>query len=355
MRLFIPGPTEVHPDVFAAMTHPQIGHRTPPLHDLVARVTPKLRRLFGTAGDAFTSTSSASAVLEATVRNLVRKRALALVCGEWSERWAVMAERNGVAVDRLSVPLGRVHDPADVSKALADGRYDAVLMVWCETSTGVLEPLADLVAAVRAHDDVMVCVDAVSALGGVELDVDRLGVDVCVAGVQKAMAMPPGLAVFTVSERALARARTIDARGYFVDFVAFHENLARDETPTTPSTAHLYALDVALDRIETEGMPARAARHRAMSERCREWAADRFGLFGDPAAASPTVTCLSNPDGVDLAGFLAAVRSRGYWLGGGFGELKGRTFRVGHMGEHTLDDVEALLAAMDDARRSGAA
>lgn len=349
MRIFIPGPTEVHSDVFAAMTHPQIGHRTPALHDLVGRVTPKLRRLFGTAGDVFCSTSSASAVLEATVRNVVRTRALALVCGAWSERWAVMCERNGVAVDRLEVPLGQAHDPAVVSERLRDGDYDAVLMVWCETSTGVLEPLTDLASAVREHDDVMICVDAVSALGGIELDVDALGLDVCVAGVQKAIAMPPGLAVFSVSERALARARSIESRGYYVDFVSFHDELVRDETPTTPSTAHLYALDVALDRIESETMPARAARHRDMAALSRSWAEDRFGLFPDVAIAAPTVTCVSNPNRVELKPFLDAVRERGFQLGGGYGELRESTFRIGHMGEHTVEDVRELFSAMDSA------
>ena len=349
MKIFIPGPTEVHPDVFAAMTHPQIGHRTPAFHDLAERVTPKLARLFGTTGAAYCSTSSASAVLEATLRNLCRKKVLALVCGEWSSRWATMCEQNGVVVDRLEVPLGHAHDPDEVAAALARGGYDLCTLAWCETSTGVLAPLEGLAAAVRRFDDVLLCVDAVSALGAVEVDVDRLGIDVCVAGVQKALAMPPGLAVFTVSERAHARAASIENRGYYVDFVAFRDNLSRCETPTTPSTAHLRALDVTLDRIELEGMANRAARHRAMAKRVQAWAVEQFNLFPDAAISSPSVTCVANGDRVDLAAFHAAVRERGFTLGAGFGPLSDSTFRIGHMGEHTLADVEELIEAMDDA------
>jgi aspartate aminotransferase-like enzyme len=348
-KMFIPGPTEVHPDVFAAMTHYQIGHRTQEMRDLVKRVKPGLKKLFGTKGDVFLSTSSATCVMEGALQNLVKKKLLALECGAWSQKWADTAKPNGIALDRQIVPWGKAHDVDEVRRALKTGAYDTVTMVWCETSTGILNPLADVAKVVREFDDVMFCVDAVSALAAVQIDVDALGIDVCLAGTQKAMAMPPGLGVFTCSERALKRAASKELRGYYMDFMQFKKNGDNDETPSTPTTPHIFALEAALARIHGETMEKRAARHRAMAELTQNWAREHLGLFPDPNYLSPSVSCISAAGKIDVHQFARKLDERGFILGDGYGKLKDTTFRVGHFGEHSVEDVTLLLKAMTEA------
>lgn len=348
-KMFIPGPTEVHPDVLTAMTHYQIGHRTQEMRDLVKRVKPGLRQLFGTKGDVFLSTSSATCVMEGALTNLVKTKLLALECGAWSQKWADTAKPNGIALDRQIVPWGKAHDPDDVRKALKTGAYDTVSLVWCETSTGILNPLADIAKVVREFDDVMLCVDAVSAIAAVPVDVDALGIDVCLAGTQKAMAMPPGLGVFSCSERALKRAASKEQRGYYMDFLQFKKNGDNDETPSTPTTAHIFALEAALARIHGETMDKRADRHRRMAKLTQDWAREHLAIFSDPAFLSPSVSCIASAGKIDVDAFAKKLDARGFILGDGYGKLKNTTFRIGHFGEHTVDDVTQLLAAMTEA------
>ncbi len=346
VKIFIPGPTQVRPEVLQALTAPQIGHRTEDMRRLVRSIKPNLKALFGTTGDVFLSTSSATGVMEGALRNLVKKKVLCLDCGAWSQKMGDIAEDNGIPVDRQVVPWGKPSDPVDLEKRLSTGAYDVVTAVWCETSTGVLNPIAELARVVRKFDDVMFVVDAVSALAGIECENDKLGIDVCLAGTQKCLAMPPGLAVFTVSERAMKRAATVKHRGHYIDFITFKKNGDKDETPATPTTPHFFALDFQLKRIAVEGMANRAARHRAMADLAKAWASEKLGLFADAAHRSPTVTCVAVPEKFDQKAFHARVLERGFFLGDGYGKIKDTTFRIGHMGDHSVDDLKALLAAM---------
>ncbi len=349
VKIFIPGPTEVRADVLQALTHPQIGHRTEDMRRLVRSIKPNLKKLFGTTGDVFLSTSSATGVMEGSLRNLVKKKVLALDCGAWSQKMGDIAVDNGIPCDRQVVPWGKPSDVADLEKKLATGAYDVVTAVWCETSTGVLNPIEEIAKVVRKFDGVLLVVDAVSTLAGVECEVDRLGIDVCLAGSQKCLAMPPGLAVFTVSERAMKRAESVKNRGHYIDFVTFKKNGDKDETPATPTTPHFFALDFQLKRIHAEGMDKRAARHRQMAELSRAWATEKLGLFADPNHFSPTVTCVAVPQSFDQKAFHARVLERGFFLGDGYGKIKDISFRIGHMGDHSVDDLKQLLAAMSAA------
>lgn len=346
MKVFIPGPTEVSPEVLAAMSHPQIGHRTQELRDLVRSIMPGLKRLFGTKGYVFLCTSSATGALEASLRNTVKKKLLCIDNGAWSQKWGDMAELNGVPHERMVLPWGKAPDPDAIRKVLQKGGFDAVCMVWCETSTGALADLPAIAKVVREFPDVFLLVDAVSALAGIEIDVDALGIDVCIAGSQKCLAMPPGLALMSASDRAIARAATIPHRGLYIDFLSSKANADKDETPSTPTTAHFWALDVALKRIHAEGMAARARRHVEMADLTRSFAREYLGIFTDPGSLSPTVTCIENKRGVDLKQFHAKVKQRGFQLGDGYGKIKDTTFRVGHFGEHTVPVVKALIEAM---------
>jgi aspartate aminotransferase-like enzyme len=195
---------------------------------------------------------------------------------------------------------------------------------------------------------VLLLVDAVSSLGGIPVEVDRHGIDVCFASVQKAMALPPGFALCAVSRRALERAGTRKGRGYYFDFLRLAEASEKAMPLATPSIPHLFALQVQLARILSEGLPARFERHAAMAELVRRWARERFGVLAEPGFESDTVTCVTNTRNIKVSEFLERLRGRGFQVSNGYGDLKERTFRIGHMGEHTTQGVAALLAAMDE-------
>ena len=307
------------------------------------------RQVFATDGTVLLSTSSASGLMEGTIRNCVAKRPLHLICGAFGERWRQIAADCGTDPGVVRVEPGRGIRPEQVEEALCRGEYDAVCLTHIETSTGVTNPLEEIARVVGRHSGVLLLVDAVSSLGGIPVEVDRLGIDACFASVQKALALPPGFALCAVSGRALDRARGRKGRGYYFDFIRLAEASARAMPLATPSVSHLFALQVQLGRILQEGLPARFARHAAMAQRVRCWARERFSVLAEPGFESQTVTCVVNTRKMKMAEFLERLRDRGFQVSNGYGELKDLTFRIGHLGEHTPEGVEALLAAMDEA------
>jgi len=347
--LFTPGPTEVAPEILREMARPVIGHRGSEMQTLIADLVPRARRLFGTrTHDIFLTACSATGLWEAAIRNCVGRRVLVPVCGSFSERFHEVALACGVDADPLPVEWGRAVPAQAVADLLATGRYDAVALVHNETSTGVTNPLAAIAEAVRRHDDVLLLVDAVSSLAGIPVEVDRHGVDVCLASVQKCLALPPGFALCTVSPRALDRSRRRVGKGYYFDFVRLKGFFDRNLPMATPSVNHMAALLLQLRRIEAEGLETRYARHREMATVTRAWAEDRFGLFAEAGARSDTISCISNTRGMQVADFVARLGRRGYGVSNGYGKLKEATFRIGHMGDHTVAAVRGLLAAMDE-------
>ncbi len=347
--LFTPGPTEVAPEILREMARPVIGHRGSEMQALIADLVPRARRLFGTGGqDIFFTACSATGLWEAAVRNCVGRRVLVPVCGSFSERFLEVAVACGVAADPLPVEWGRAVTAEAVAGALASGRYDAVALVHNETSTGVTNPLGAIAEAVHRHDDVLLLVDAVSSLAGIPVEVDARGIDVCLASVQKCLALPPGFALCAVSPRALDRSRRQTGKGYYFDFVRLKEFFDRNVPMATPSVNHMAALLLQLQRIEAEGLEARYARHRAMAGVTRGWAEERFALFAEAGVRSDTITCITNTRGMKVADFVARLARRGYGVSNGYGKLKEATFRIGHMGDHTVDGVRGLLGTMDE-------
>ncbi len=353
-RFFLPGPTEVSVEVLAAQARPVAGHRGPEVRELMAAAQSGLRALFGTERPVYVSTSSATGFMEAAIRNGVRARVLCLVNGAFSERFAAIAEACGREVDRLAVPWGATHAPEAVADRVRGGGYDAVTLVHSETSTGALNPVAALARAVHDADpETLVLVDSVTGVGGAPLAFDASGLDFALTGSQKALALPPGLAFAAASERMLERARSVPGRGFYFDLLRFDDEAARDQTPTTPAVTLLYALGAQLERIARETLDARWARHRAMAERTASWvdSLEALGAAGvrvlaDEGGRSPTVTCLTLPDGVDGPSVVRRVREAGWVIGGGYGKLKATTIRIGHMGDHTPGELEALLDAL---------
>jgi predicted phosphoserine aminotransferase len=352
--LYTPGPTEVAPESLRHMARPVIGHRGAAMQELIGDIVPRARTLFDArAHDVFLTSCSATGLWEAAIRNCVVRRVLVPVCGAFSERFHQVAVGCGVEADALEFDWGRAVAAQAVADRLATGRYDAVALVHNETSTGVTNPLAEIAEAVRGREDVLLLVDVVSSLGGIPVEVDRHGIDVALASVQKCLALPPGFSMCAVSPRALERSRGRTGKGYYFDFIRLKGFFDRRFPMATPSVSHMFALQAKLQQIEAEGLEARYARHRAMAELVRGWAGKHFDLFAEPGARSDTVTCVKNSRSIDVAALIQTLAPRGYGLGNGYGRLKQLTFRIGHMGEHTPEGIRGLLDAIDDALGEG--
>lgn len=329
-----------------------IGHRMPECAELFHSVQGKIRQVFYTQSRVYVTASSGTGLQEAAVRNCVKERVLNCVNGAFSDRWRQVTEANGKANEVLNVEWGQPITPEQVVAKLEGGRFDAITVVQNETSTGVLSPIQEIAAAVRSlpnGQDVSVLVDSVSSLAGARLEFDAWDLDVVLTSSQKAFALPAGLAFAAVSDRALAKAKTIPHRGYYFDFVELEKYLVKDQTPATPAISLLYALDRQLDDVLAEGMENRFGRHLAMRDRTMAWATDHdFVLYAAPGYESPTLTCVSNNLGLDIAALNQHLRSRGLIISNGYGPLKGKNFRIAHMGDTQMSDLEELLAAMDE-------
>lgn len=350
IRFFLPGPSYVPADARAAMAKPLIGHRSPEFRALYARVAARLPAVLRTGGDVLVATSSSTLVMEAAIASCVRADVLHLVGGAFAERWHTISLALGKQADKITVDWGRGVDPELVRGALRRKRYEAVALVHSETSTGVLNPLREIAEVVRAESDALLLVDTVSSLGGAPVESDAWGLDVVLAGTQKALALPPGLTVFTFSERAAERAARVERRGFYTDLVRYRAKHREGGTITTPAIPLVYALDVQLERIVAEGMEARWARHALLQRRVAEWAAACGAEFATAAGArSPTVSCLRPPRGLAAPELVRELARRGFTVGGGYGDWKPTTFRIGHMGEVSEADLGALLAALDEA------
>ena len=352
-RFFLPGPSEVHPDVLRAQTRPMISHRGGEIKELMQELQTGLEEVFLTQRPVFISTSSATGFMEAAVRNAGRTRVLSLVNGAFSQRFADIARSCGFEVDEVAVPWGQAHDPDAVAAHLAEGSYDAVTMAHSETSTSALNDIRSLAAAIRRFDDVLVLVDSVTGFGAAELRPDEWGIDFLLTGSQKAFGLPPGLAFGVPSERMMERAATAPPRGYYFDLNRFHTNWEKHQSPTTPAVSGLFALRVQLDRMRAEGMERRWTRHTEMATRTHAWVAQMseagipLGLLAPEGYRSPAVTAIRT-DGLTGPEVVAAVRERGWVIGGGYGKLKESTFRIGHMGEKTVDELDGLLEVLTE-------
>jgi predicted phosphoserine aminotransferase len=353
-RFFLPGPTEVHPDVLAAQVRPMIGHRGRAMEELVARLKPGLQTVFRTTRPVYVGACSATGFMEAAMRNCGGRRVLVLVNGAFSERFHRIARANGLEAEPLTVEWGEAHDPAAVSEALRRSRFDAVAVVHSETSTGVLNPIADLARVCHEAGDVMLLVDSVTGIAGAPVEPDGWGLDVVLTGSQKALALPPGLAFAVVQPGALARAGQAAHRGTYFDFLEFEAAAGKNQTVNTPAISLLYALEVQLRRIAEEGIEARWARHRAMAERTWAWVEEMEargvvgGVLAPVGFRAPTVTCIKVAGARKGSELAAAMKSRGFTIGAGYGKLKDSTFRIGHMGDHTPAGLEALLEAISE-------
>jgi predicted phosphoserine aminotransferase len=348
IKFFLPGPTYVRPDVLQAMTKPMVGHRSAGFKDFYIKMAEKLPQLLRTSGDVMVATGSSTLVMESAVISCAAQDVLNLTNGAFSERWHSISKSTGKTADKVSAPWGQAIDPEAVRAALRRKRYDAVTLVHNETSTGALSPIAEIAKVIREESDAIIIVDTVSSLAGARVESDEWGLDVVLAGTQKAVAVPPGLTLFTLSQRAAERAAKVPHRGFYTDLLRYLEKHKEGGFITTPAISLLYGLDVQLDRMLAEGMEARWARHEALYQKTAAWAASRGCTYASAEdARSVTVSCFHPPAGVDPQAIVKGLGARGFTIGGGYGDWKPTTFRIGHMGEVRESDLDALFVEID--------
>jgi aspartate aminotransferase-like enzyme len=348
IKLFIPGPVEVSQKTLAAMTGPMIGHRSADFKALYRAIYPGLQQLFQTRQPVFLSTSSAWGVMEGAIRNLVKKKVLNCMCGAFSDKWFDVAKRCGKDAAALQVEWGRPIDPKAVDAQLATGQFDAITLIHNETSTGVMSPLKEISEVLGKYPDVISIVDTVSSFSALPIPMDELGIDLLLTGSQKALALPPGLSPFSASEAAFERAGQLSDRGYYFDLLEFKKNAEEFMTPSTPTIPHIYALRSKLEDIFAEGLENRFQRHLNTNRLVHEWVrANGFEFFAQEGYRSVTLTCVKNNREIDVATFAKRVREEhGFQIDGGYGKIKGKTFRISNMGDETIETMQPLLDAL---------
>ena len=347
-RLFLPGPVEVPQFIRDAMSRPMVGHRTNAFRKVAKDVFAGLKTLLGTDRPVAVLPCTGTGAMEGAIRCLGGGKVLHASNGEYAKRWMTISVANGIETEMMFVPRGRAPTGSDLLRSL-DGLpgIDAVAVTHNESSTGAMADLAELGASLGRLDDTLLLADSVSSLGAVDIRPEEWGVDLLIASTQGALGLPPGAAIVWMSERAHRRAKEREeGHGFFLDLTRWIDAAEADAVASTPSIAHFFGLQASLNAILTEGMAEREARHRRIAARIREWGS-RFGVLSNEPFHSPTVTVLKKPDGFDYPAFAKALRKKGFAIGDGYGRLRDRTFRIGHMGYVTEQETEALLDAMD--------
>jgi aspartate aminotransferase-like enzyme len=347
--MFVPGPVDVDPDVLAAQTRPMLPHRSKEFEAIFHKVEEQTRKLFYTQQRVFITASSGSGLQEAAVRNFANQKLLCCVNGAFASRWYDVAVSNGKQAEKLEFPWDEPIRPEAVVDAVQGKNFEAIMLVHNETSTGLENPVKEIAAAVReTSPDSLICIDAVSSLAGTKIDMDGWGLDMVLTSSQKCLALPPGLGLTAVSERALAYAEGVQNRGWYFDLVRLEKHRLKDSTPATPAMSLIYALERQLERIFAEGLEERFDRHLRMAERVQSWALDRgMKLYAPEGYRSKTVTTVVNENNIDISDLNKVLSQRDMRIANGYGALKGKTFRIAHMGEIQMKDLELLMEAVD--------
>lgn len=351
IKLFIPGPVTVREEVLQKMSTQQIGHRTKDASKLQRSISDQLRTLWNTENEILLSTTSGSGLMEGAIRSCTGKKAAVFSVGAFGKRWYEMGVWNGKEADLFEVEPGKHTDPADVEKALATGQYDLVTITHNETSTGIANPIEKIAEVVNKYPEVIFCVDMVSSAGGHKVDVDALGIDICITSSQKCLGLPAGLAACTFSPKAVERAKTVTNRGFYLDLLQLYNTIQKKDYqyPSTPSLSHMFALDYQLGYIlNEEGLQNRFDRHEEMMKVVRNWGRTHFELLTEEEYASRTVTTILNTKGISVGDLNTELKKRGMMISNGYGDLKDKTFRIAHMADTTMEEIVELLKNIDE-------
>ncbi len=350
LKLFIPGPVDVAPEILEKLATPQIAHRSKTATELQKGISEKLQKLMYTKDMIILSTTSGSGVMEMAIKSCTKKRAAVFSVGAFGDRWYKMATTNNIPADHFKSEPGMPTTPEMVEEALRTGKYDVVTVTHNETSSGLMNPVYEIGQVIKKYPDVIYLVDTVSSLGGAKVEVDKCGIDICLASTQKCIGLPPGLAVASVSEKAIKRAETVENRGFYLDLINVVKRAKKDyQYPTTPSTPHMWALDYQLDCIiNVEGLDNRFDRHSHLAQIVRDWAEKHFELYALDGYRSNTVTTIMNTKGNSVAELNKELATRGYMISNGYGDLKEKAFRIAHMADRKEEDLLALLKEIED-------
>jgi predicted phosphoserine aminotransferase len=349
-RMFVPGPVDVADEVLQAQATPMLPHRSKEFEAIYRRASEKSQQLFYTQYRVFLTASSGTGLQEAAIRNFVDKKVLSCVNGAFADRWYEVAISNGKDVEKLSAEWDQPISPDRVADAVKRGGFEAVTIVHNETSTGLQNPVKEIAEAVRAvAPETLILVDAVSSLAGAKIEMDAWGLDMVLTSSQKCLALPPGLALGAVSDRAMKKAEKVENKGWYFDLVRMEKHRLKDSSPATPAMSLIFALDLQLDRILAEGLEKRFARHAAMAKRVQDWAEEHdLSMYAPEGYRSQTVTTIKNERNWDVSALNKFLLERGMRIANGYGALKNITFRIAHMGEIQMADIEELLKAMEE-------
>src|SRR6056297_2546498 len=348
-KLFTPGPTEVRTELLQQLSTAQIHHRTEEFSRVYDDIQVNLQKLLYTTNPVLLFSSSSTGAMEAAVTNGVKKRCLNFVNGAFSDRWHQITKKNGIPCDKVDIPWDQAIKPELVEEKLSSGKYDAITIVLNETSTGLMNPIKEIGEVVKKFDDVIFLVDAVSGMAGTEIRVDDWGIDMCLAGVQKAFALPAGLTVASVSKKLLKRAEEVESKSYYFNLPLLYKYHQRSQTRTTPAIPQIFALQKQLnDIVDDEGIENRFERHKEMAEYVQNWALEYFDIYAEEGYWSNTVTCVENNRGIDVNYLINELIERyNIRIANGYGDLKNNAFRIGHMGDLTLADIKGLLSTIE--------
>ena len=351
LKLFIPGPTHVPEHVMQSITPGQIGHRTPEFSELMSNIVSGLQKVLYTNNHIYLISHPATGVWEMCIKNSVNKGVLHAVNGSFSSKWSLVSQECGYNMDTLEYNWGLGIKVKDIDKMLGSGKYDVFAMVHNETSTGVMSPLEPIARLLKSkYPDIIWLVDAVSSMAGSKIDVDKLGIDALFASTQKAWGLPAGFAICSVSEKLIKKARNIKEKGYFLNLNVYEKYYAKMQTPSTPSIPHMFGLKHVLGNIEKEGLDSRWERHGEMAKLTREWAINHGQtLFPEEGFESNTITCIDNKQDWNIEKINEKLLKKGFRMDRGYGKLRGKAFRIAHMGNVELNDLKEFLYNFDEA------
>ncbi|MFW9901616.1 MAG: pyridoxal-phosphate-dependent aminotransferase family protein [Candidatus Thorarchaeota archaeon] len=352
LKLFTPGPVHVPERVLKEIAKPNDTHRSKPYSEMHQMAAEGLQKLLYTKNECLIFTSSATGIMEACVRNLVKEdeKALFFSIGAFGDRWYEIGVSNGKISIKEGVEWGKAITSEVATNAISKDKYSVVFIQSNETSTGVYNPIEEVAPLVK-DSGALLCVDATSSMAGIKIEVDKLGIDVCLASVQKCFALPPGLAVCSISGDAVEKAKNVKNRGLYFDFIGMHKrHISKHQTPTTPPIPQIRGLTAQLDYIlNTEGLDKRFERHKQLGKHTRKWVENiNLEMFPERGYESDTVSTIKNTLNLDIPKMVSLLLEQGYRIVNGYGDLVNKTFRIGHMGEIQVKDLDEMLNVLTE-------
>ena len=349
-KLFIPGPTHVSKEILEEFSTDQIGHRTPEISTLIDYIVNGVKEILYTNNQIFLVSHAATGLWEMGTINSVKKGVVHCVNGAFSSKWALSSNKCGFNVGVIDYEWGKGINVDDVDNYLSSGNYDVLATVHNETSTGVMSNLENISRLLNSkYPEVIWLVDAVSSMAGVKIDVDDLGIDFLLSSTQKAWGLPAGFSICSVSDRLLEKSKTIENKGYFLDVEVYEKYIKKLQTPSTPSIPHMFGLKKVIEIIKNEGIENRWMRHIQMSEYARNWAFNHGQqLFPEKGCESFTLTCIKNIKKWDINKINEQLLNRGFRMDRGYGSLRGKVFRIPHMGNIYMEDLKNYLHNFDE-------